>query len=239
VLQLSARWAQRTATAAEVAARIVHFAQALAAWDPLFARLAIARGAHPVALDGAATDLPRVLAALESSEHVYAGGAAFGPESRLATGFSLPLVHADPRSDAERAIALQITDGGDDAFGAANHLTLSLPQLQPVLPGEGVGEAIKALLRSVVVCWRPQRMWLLDRDWRRVARLADCDLVVGWLTWLDRPTEVVPPLPAAWQVEPMEGGTLVVLSAALPDPADRAQVERAQEIARLLAGAAG
>jgi hypothetical protein len=240
-LQLNAYWGPRRCTALEVAERIVAFVRALEELHPAFAGLAIARvprGRPPLAL-GVRDDVANVLAALESAEHVYTNpdpaDTRFGAESVIATGFSLPLAPADTDVAHDAAITLQITAGGFDEHGAANQVMVALPSRAPT--GLLERDTLAGLMRVVVETWSPERAWLLGKPWRRAARVDDCDIVIGWMTYLAAgpTTSTMRALARDLRVQPLAQGTLLTLGDAAPDAGDAALVATAQAVARTLA----
>jgi hypothetical protein len=207
-LQLNAYWGDRRATALQVATRVVGFVHELREPHRAYGALAIARGATPMALSGGSDDVARVLAALESTGHAYENpdpaNKSFGPDSLIATGFSLPLA-PDPHDAPEAAVTLRVADGGFDRFVAANHVMISLPPSAPA-PLRALPHLIE-LMAATVRRWEPDRAWELTKSWRRRVRPADREYRIGWLTYV---TENEPrgwfvrrsSDPARWRAQP-------------------------------------
>lgn len=228
---VGAYWGPRKESPRECAERTSTFLNLLAACDPFLshwykpARSRKDALKHPLM----PPDVPTLAEMFQRGVNREKGGPVFED-----LGFSFWFGNGGSGADS---VDLRIKCG--DYCGATpNSCILKLPRQGPNAERLLTAPMMAAVLRMMEVAWAPDWAVATSANFRDVlSEDGPTGTFVGWVTYLSRHRGTVPPLPAPVRIEPVENGSLVILTPARLTASDPEHVALARRVRELLARA--
>jgi len=194
-----AYWGRRQESAEECARRAETFFRLLAECHPSYARW----------LEKTKSTKKGLLLPFEPTRDTFVR--FFGKKYQSGTdGFYFGAWTGHEEEDQGGAVTLFCSAQGE---GSSNHVLLYFPVEEPGSERMLTTSVLTGVMRAMALAWEPDWGVIVSGDFRdSLSEQGSAGTFMGWVTYFSRQRGEVPALPEPVCVEPVEKGTLVILS---------------------------